>query len=51
MDKFVVGFLADVLVYIKNIIEHEEHLFSMFQALREISLLATNKEKNSIEHE
>ena len=40
MGKFVVDFIDDVLVYSKNIIEHESHLISIFQVLRETSLFA-----------
>ena len=44
MGQFVVDFIDDVLVYSKNIIEHESHLRSVFQQLREIWLYA-NKDK------
>ena len=44
MGQFVVDFIDDVLVYSKNIIEHESHLRSVFQQLREIGLYA-NKNK------
>ena len=44
MGKFVVDFIDDVLVYSKNLIEHEIHLNSAFQALRQQSLFA-NSEK------
>ena len=47
MGKFVVDFIDDVLVYSKNIIEHESHLISIFQVLRETSLFA-NKEKTCL---
>ena len=43
MGQFVVDFIDDVLVYTKNIIEHESHLIFIFQALSEISLFANTK--------
>ena len=47
MGQFVVDFIDDVLVYSKNIIEHESHLRSVFQQLREIGLYA-NKDKTCL---
>ena len=41
---FVVNFIDDVLVYSKNLIDHEVHLHSVFQALRQHGLFA-NSEK------
>ena len=42
MGQFVVDFIDDVLVYSKNSIEHESHLRSVFQQLRETGLYANN---------
>ena len=44
MGKFVVAFIDDVLVYGKNIVEHESHLMSVFHELHKIGLF-DNKEK------
>ena len=44
MGQFVVDFIDDMLVYSKNLIEHEIHLNSIFQALQQQSLFA-NSEK------
>jgi hypothetical protein len=35
LDKFVVVFIDDILVYSKNMEEHEEHLCIVLQHLRE----------------
>ena len=35
LDKFVLVFLYDILVYSKNEVEHEEHLRLTLQVLRE----------------
>ena len=40
MGQFVVDFIDDVLVYSKNIIDHEVHLHFVFQALRDHGLFA-----------
>lgn len=40
VGKFVVDFFDTVLIYSKNIQEHEGHLKSIFQALRQTSLFA-----------
>ncbi|XP_074282645.1 putative mitochondrial protein AtMg00860 [Silene latifolia] len=40
MDKFVVVFIDDILVYSKTEEEHEEHLRIMLQTLREYQLYA-----------
>jgi hypothetical protein len=40
MDKFVIVFLDDILIYSKSKEEHENHLRSMFQVLREHHLYA-----------
>ena len=42
MGQFVVDFIDDVLVYSKNLIDHEVYLHSIFQALREHGLLANS---------
>jgi hypothetical protein len=40
LDKFVIVFLDDILVYSKNEEEHEEHLRMVLQVLREHQLYA-----------
>ena len=40
LDKFVLAFLNDILIYSKNEEEHEEHLRLTFQLLREHQLYA-----------
>ena len=38
LDKFVVIFIDDILVYSKTMVEHEEHLKVVLQRLREKKL-------------
>jgi hypothetical protein len=38
LDKFVVVFIDDILVYSKSMEEHEEHLWIVLQQLREHQL-------------
>jgi hypothetical protein len=40
LDKFVVMFIDDILIYSKNEEEHEEHLRFVLQKLREHQLYA-----------
>jgi hypothetical protein len=40
LDKFIVVFIDDILVYFKNMEEHEEHLRIVLQRLREHQLYA-----------
>jgi hypothetical protein len=40
LDKFVLVFIDDILIYSKNIEEHEEHLRIVLQVLREHQLYA-----------
>ena len=40
LDRFVMVFLDDILIYSKNEEEHEEHLWRVFQNLREHQLYA-----------
>jgi hypothetical protein len=35
LDKFILVFLDDILVYSKNIEEHEDHIRMVLQVLRE----------------
>ena len=39
MDKFVLVFLYEILIYSNNEEEHEEHLRMALQLLREINLM------------
>ena len=43
LDKFVVVFIDDILVYLKSNEEHEEHLRVVLQVLREKKLYAKFK--------
>ena len=38
LDKFVLVFIDDILVYSKNGVEHEDHLQKVLQTLREHQL-------------
>jgi hypothetical protein len=38
LDKFVVGFIDDILVFLKSKKEHEEHLRIVLQRLRDHQL-------------
>jgi hypothetical protein len=40
LDKFIVVFIDDILVYLKNLEEYEEHLRIVLQRLREHQLYA-----------
>ena len=40
LDKFVVVFIDDILIYSKNDSEHEEHLRMVLQKLRDNQLYA-----------
>ncbi len=40
LDRFVVFFIDDILVYSKNTEEHDEHLRIVLQTLREKKLYA-----------
>jgi hypothetical protein len=40
LDKFVMVFIVDILVYSKSMEEHEEHLQSVLQRLRELQVYA-----------
>lgn len=40
LDKFVVFFIDDILIYLKNEQEHEEHLRTVLKILREQKLVA-----------
>jgi hypothetical protein len=40
LDQFVMVFIDDILVYSKSMEEHEEHLWSVLQRLREHHLYA-----------
>ena len=43
LDKFIVVFINDILVYSKTAAEHEEHLEAVLQRLREKKLYAKFK--------
>ena len=45
MGQFMVDFIDDVLVYSKNILEHESYLRPMFQQLHDETRLYANKGK------
>ncbi|WP_171949945.1 reverse transcriptase family protein, partial [Proteus mirabilis] len=40
LDKFVIVFIDDILVYSKTQVEHEEHLRAVLQTLKEHQLYA-----------
>jgi hypothetical protein len=40
LDKFIIVFIDDILVYLKSMEEHEEHLRIVLQRLREHQLYA-----------
>jgi hypothetical protein len=40
LDKFVVCYLDDILIYSKNVEEHEEHVKLVLQKLRDAGLYA-----------
>jgi hypothetical protein len=40
LDKFVMVFIDDILIYSKNVKEHEQHLWVVLQRLREHQLYA-----------
>jgi hypothetical protein len=40
LDKFVIVFIADILIYSKSMEEHEDHLRVMLQRLRDHQLYA-----------
>jgi hypothetical protein len=40
LDKFVIVFIGDILVYSKSMEEHEEHLQIVLQSIREHQLYA-----------
>jgi hypothetical protein len=39
-DRFMVVFLDDILIFSKNVEEHDEHLYLVLQKLRENQLYA-----------
>ena len=43
LDKFIVVFINDILVYSKTAVEHEEHLKAVLQQLQEKKLYAKFK--------
>jgi hypothetical protein len=47
LDKFVVVFIDDILIYSKNEEEHEEHLRLVLQMLREHELYAKSASVSS----
>jgi hypothetical protein len=47
LDKFVVVFIDDILIYSRSTEEHAEHLRSLLQTLRERQLYAKFKSVNS----
>ena len=51
LDKFVLVFLDDILIYSKNEEEHEKHLRLTLQLLREHQLYAKLRSVTSIEIE
>ena len=40
LDKFVLVFIDDILVYLKNEVEHEKHLRNVLQTFKEHQLYA-----------
>ena len=48
IDKFVVVYLDDILIYSKSVEEHREHVRLVLQALRDAKLLV-NPEKSEFE--
>ena len=51
LDKFVLVFLDDILIYSKNEEEHEEHLRLTLQLLREHKMYANFRSVTSIKIE
>ena len=47
LDKFVVVFIDDILIYSKNEAEHEQHLRIALQRLRDHKLYANSPSVNS----
>jgi hypothetical protein len=45
LDKFVLVFIDDILIYSKNIEEHEDHLKLVLHVLREYQLYAEFRKK------
>ena len=54
IDKYIFGFLDDVLVYSDSATKHEEHLRSLLQWLRELKLYAKTRKykvgKSEVKH-